>query len=162
MPKQAKAKRDGVINPQNYDFKQFMTENFDALKRYESTEVELNKCRTVLDMQIWPRWLDAFQGHLILTFIDLPLWINTRLAQMTFADVKIWPRWPDAFQHDLIVDLHHVTLGLDLVSRHDLKLCMLSILLQQFNLQQKYTSCHGAAKSIQMKKVHEIPEVYFR
>ena len=30
--KQAKAKRDGVINPQNYNFKQFDTENFDALK----------------------------------------------------------------------------------------------------------------------------------
>ena len=39
VPKQAEAKRDGVINPQNYNFKQFNTENFDALKRYESTEV---------------------------------------------------------------------------------------------------------------------------
>ena len=27
VPKQAKAKRDGVINPQNYNFNQFNTEN---------------------------------------------------------------------------------------------------------------------------------------
>ena len=38
LPKQAEAKRDGVITPQNNNFKQFYTENFDALKRYESTE----------------------------------------------------------------------------------------------------------------------------
>ena len=31
MSKQAEAKRDGVINPQNYNFN-FNTENFDALK----------------------------------------------------------------------------------------------------------------------------------
>ena len=30
--KQAKAKRDGVRNPQNYNFNHFNTENFDALK----------------------------------------------------------------------------------------------------------------------------------
>ena len=40
VPKQAEAKRDGVINPQYYNFNQFHTENFDALKRYESTEVD--------------------------------------------------------------------------------------------------------------------------
>ena len=32
VPKEAKAKRDGVINPRNYNFYQFYTENFDALK----------------------------------------------------------------------------------------------------------------------------------
>ena len=33
MPKQAEAKRDGVINPQNYNFNKFFnTENVDALK----------------------------------------------------------------------------------------------------------------------------------
>ena len=36
----AKAKRGGVINPQNYNSVNFYTENFDALKRYESTEVD--------------------------------------------------------------------------------------------------------------------------
>ena len=41
VPKQAEAKRDGVINPQNYIFNQLYTDNFfDALKRYESTEVD--------------------------------------------------------------------------------------------------------------------------
>ena len=35
-----KPKRDGVINPQNYNFNQFYTENFDAFKRYESIEVD--------------------------------------------------------------------------------------------------------------------------
>ena len=40
VPKQPKVKRDGVINPQNYNFSQFNTENFDALKHYESTEVD--------------------------------------------------------------------------------------------------------------------------
>ena len=32
VPKEAKTKRDGVINPRNYNFSQFYTENFDALK----------------------------------------------------------------------------------------------------------------------------------
>ena len=32
VPKQAEAKRDGVIHPQNYNFNQFYTENVDALK----------------------------------------------------------------------------------------------------------------------------------
>ena len=32
VQKQAEAKRDGVINPKNYNFNQFNTDNFDALK----------------------------------------------------------------------------------------------------------------------------------
>ena len=32
VPKQAKAIRDGVINPQNYNLKNFNSVNFDALK----------------------------------------------------------------------------------------------------------------------------------
>ena len=41
MPKQAEAKRDGVINPQNYNFNQFKTRKILMLsKRYESTEVD--------------------------------------------------------------------------------------------------------------------------
>ena len=31
-PKQAEAKRDGVINPKNYNFNPFKTVNFDALQ----------------------------------------------------------------------------------------------------------------------------------
>ena len=39
VPKQAEAKRDGAINPQNYNFSHFFyfnTENFDALKMLRS------------------------------------------------------------------------------------------------------------------------------
>ena len=43
MPKQAKAKRDGVINPQNYNWINLNTENVDALgkkskKKAKSTQ----------------------------------------------------------------------------------------------------------------------------
>ena len=38
VPKQTEAKRDGVINPQNYNFNQFNTENFDAQKKYQTKQ----------------------------------------------------------------------------------------------------------------------------
>ena len=38
--KQFEAKRNCVLNRKNYNFNQFFTENFDARKRYESTEVD--------------------------------------------------------------------------------------------------------------------------
>ena len=59
MPKQAEAKRDGVINPQNYNFNQFNTENFDALKRYESTEVERRTWLHVPSVTQWPTSSDT-------------------------------------------------------------------------------------------------------
>ena len=41
MPKQGKEKRDGVINPRNYNLNEFYnTENLMLSKRYESTEVD--------------------------------------------------------------------------------------------------------------------------
>ena len=40
VPKQAEAKRDGVINPQNYNFSQFNTENCDAPQT-----LRINRCR---------------------------------------------------------------------------------------------------------------------
>ena len=41
MYEQAEAKRDGIINPQNITISNnFNTGNFDALKRYESTQVD--------------------------------------------------------------------------------------------------------------------------
>ena len=47
IPKQAEAKRDGVINPQNYNFNEFLTRKMlMLLKRYESTEVEIRKTST--------------------------------------------------------------------------------------------------------------------
>ena len=41
VPNQAKAKRDGVINPQNYNFSSILTRKILMLsKRYESIEVD--------------------------------------------------------------------------------------------------------------------------
>ena len=41
MPKQAEAKRDCEINPQNYNFNKLLTRKISMLsKRYESTEVD--------------------------------------------------------------------------------------------------------------------------
>ena len=40
VPKQAEAKIDGVINPRITISNNFIMDNFDALKRYESTEVD--------------------------------------------------------------------------------------------------------------------------
>ena len=42
VPKQAGAKRDGVINPQNYNFNQFYTEYSDALKTLRINQTRLH------------------------------------------------------------------------------------------------------------------------
>ena len=60
VPKQAEAKRDGVINQQNYNVNQFYTENFDALKRYESTEVNR---RTWLHVPTGTHWPTSSDNH---------------------------------------------------------------------------------------------------
>ena len=60
VPKEAEAKRDGVINPKNYNFKQINTENFDALKRYESTEVDR---RTWLHLPSGTLWSTSSHTH---------------------------------------------------------------------------------------------------
>ena len=60
LPKQAKAKRDGVINPQNFNFNQLNAENFDALKRYKSTEVD---CRTWLHVLSGTFWSTSSDTH---------------------------------------------------------------------------------------------------
>ena len=39
VPNQAKAKRDGVLNTENYNFNQFLPRKFGAIKRYKSTKV---------------------------------------------------------------------------------------------------------------------------
>ena len=51
---------DGVINQQNYNFSQFITENFDALKRYESTEVDR---RTWLHVPSGIPWSTSSDTH---------------------------------------------------------------------------------------------------
>ena len=43
VSKQAKAKWDGVINPQNYDSNNFNTKNFDALKRYNICNFQMGR-----------------------------------------------------------------------------------------------------------------------
>ena len=60
MPKQAKAKRDGVINPKITISVSFHTENFDALKRYESTEVDR---RTWLHVPSGTPWSTSSDTH---------------------------------------------------------------------------------------------------
>ena len=60
VPKQAEAKRDGVINPQNYNFNQFYPDNFDDLKRYKSTEVDR---RTWLHVPSGTHWSTSSDTH---------------------------------------------------------------------------------------------------
>ena len=62
VPKQAKAKGDGVINPQNYNFNQFQTrKNYLMLsKRYESTEVDR---RTWLHVPSGTHWYTSSDTH---------------------------------------------------------------------------------------------------
>ena len=51
LPKQAKTKRDGVINPQNYNSINFNVDKFDALKCYESTEVDRRTIRSLITLK---------------------------------------------------------------------------------------------------------------
>ena len=62
VPKQAEAKRDGVINPQNYNFSQFLTRKILMLsKRYESTEVDRRTLRHVPSGTHWSTSSDTQQ-----------------------------------------------------------------------------------------------------
>ena len=58
--KQAEAKMNGVIYPQNYISINFKTENFDALKRYDSTEVDR---RTWLHVPSGTYWSTSNDTH---------------------------------------------------------------------------------------------------
>ena len=55
-----KAIEDSVINLQNYNFNQFFTENVDALRSYESTEVDR---RTWLHVPSWTHWSTSSDTH---------------------------------------------------------------------------------------------------
>ena len=59
VPKEAEAKRDGVIHPHNYNFNHFYG-NLDALKRYESTEVDR---RTWLHVPSGTHWSTSSDTH---------------------------------------------------------------------------------------------------
>ena len=63
MPKQSKAKRDGVINPHNYNVNEFKKKQhgkFYAPKRYESTEVDR---RTWLHVSSGTPWSTNSDTH---------------------------------------------------------------------------------------------------
>ena len=67
VPKQAEAKRDGVINPQNYNFNQFETRKILMLsKRYESTEVDR---RTWLHVPSGTHWSTSSDTHQVVEII---------------------------------------------------------------------------------------------
>ena len=61
VPKPAEAIRDGVINPQITISINFNTENFDALKRYESTEVDRRTWLHVPSGTLWSTSSDTHQ-----------------------------------------------------------------------------------------------------
>ena len=61
MPSQAESKRDGVINPQKYNFNQFVTRKMLMLSnRYESTEVDR---RTWLHVPSGTTWSTSNDTH---------------------------------------------------------------------------------------------------
>ena len=60
VPKQAEAKRDGVKTHTITISNNFNTENFDALKRYESTEVDR---RTWLHVPSGTHWSTSSDTH---------------------------------------------------------------------------------------------------
>ena len=74
MPKLAQAKRDGVINPQNYNFNQFETRKILMLsKRYESTEVDR---RTWLHVPSGTHWSTSSDTHQV---VEIPIETSTKM-----------------------------------------------------------------------------------
>ena len=74
MPKEAEAKRDGVINPQNYNFDQFETRNILMLsKRYESTEVDR---RTWLHVPSGTHWSTSSDTHQV---VEIQIETSTKM-----------------------------------------------------------------------------------
>ena len=62
MPKQAEAKRDGVINPQNYNFNKILTQKMWMLsKSYKSTEVDRRTWLHVPSGTLWSTSSDTHQ-----------------------------------------------------------------------------------------------------
>ena len=74
MPKQAEAKRDGVVNPQNYNFNQFKTRKILMLsKRYESTEVDR---RTWLHVPSGTHWSTSSDTHQV---VEIQIETSTKM-----------------------------------------------------------------------------------
>ena len=73
MPEQAEAKRDGVINRQNYNFSQFKTRKILMLsKRYESIEVD----RTWLHVPSGTHWFTSSDTHQV---VDIQMETSTKM-----------------------------------------------------------------------------------
>ena len=72
MPKQAEAKRDGVINPQNYNFNQ-TRKIFMLSKRYESTEVNR---RTWLHVPSGTHWSTSSDTHQV---VEIQIETSTKM-----------------------------------------------------------------------------------
>ena len=88
--KQGIAKRDGVINPQYYNFNEFKHGNFDALKRYKSTEVDRRTFEIVPQKVLWSIW----GSHQTLWSLPLP---NVTWHSGT---------WPYTMTHSIDQTLH--------------------------------------------------------
>ena len=74
MLKQAEAIRDGVINPQNYNFNQFKTRKILILsKRYESTEVDR---RTWLHVPSGTHWSTSSDTHQV---VEIQIETSTKM-----------------------------------------------------------------------------------
>ena len=75
VPKQAEAKRDGVINPQNYNFKQFFKHGKFLMlsKRYESTEVDR---RTWLHVPSGTHWSTSSDTHQV---VEIQIETSTKM-----------------------------------------------------------------------------------
>ena len=74
MPKQAEAKRDGVINPQNYYFNQFLTwKSLMLSKRYESTKVDR---RTWLHVPSGTHWSTSSDTHQV---VEIKIETSTKM-----------------------------------------------------------------------------------
>ena len=72
--KQAETKRDGVINPQNYNFNQFLTRNFFVLsKRYETTEADR---RTWLHVPSGTHWSTSSDTHQV---VEIQIETSTKM-----------------------------------------------------------------------------------
>ena len=74
VPKQAEAKMDDVINPQNYKFSQFKTRKILMLsKRHESTEVG---CRTLLYVPSETNWSTSSDTHQV---VEIQIETSTKM-----------------------------------------------------------------------------------
>ena len=73
MPKETETKRDGVMNPQNYNIYNFKYGKFMLSKRYESTEVDR---RTWLHVPSGTHWSTSSDTHQV---IEIKIETSTKM-----------------------------------------------------------------------------------